>query len=152
MSGAHEWMDRAACRYVYGFTEKEPDEAKKYCASCPVVEPCTQHLKSFKGLNDLVILGVTVVYGGMTPREVAGLDIKCIHGRRPSCDICTWRRELVKVAEDWSGDMNGLADHLQRPISTVRQSLRRWSPEAYLRIATRARRDLLAEESELAVR
>ena len=132
-----DWMDRAECRFTYNFTELPPEEAKKLCRECPVTVQCALWLKQFRGLNDLIVSGYPIVYGGMTPYEAAGIEIKCIHGRRPSCDICIWRRELVKLAERWEGDMVGLADYLDRPVSTVRQSLKRWSPLLHQKIMSR---------------
>lgn len=138
MSRRLAWMDKAACRGVEGFTELPPDEAKAYCKSpCPVSLECSLWLREFNLLSDLVMEGYPIVYGGQTPYEATGPAMACTHRRGEDCYVCVWRQRLVGTAASWEGDLVGLAEHLGKPISTVRQALKRWAPVLHYRIMTR---------------
>ena len=71
------WHARAACRGVDGTVfypvgasgcpdrARSEETAKRYCAVCPVVEPCRRHALSLGAAEG--------VWGGLTEHERAGL-------------------------------------------------------------------------------
>lgn len=69
-----DWMDRAACRRVRGFTELPQAEQRDVCDDCPVRASCTEYglqlpIPSTSDRND----DTWPLFGGMTPKERAAL-------------------------------------------------------------------------------
>jgi hypothetical protein len=65
-----EWMDSAACRTVYDFTDLEQHKQRMVCVHCPVTAECALFEISFadepftgKDLNG-------IVYGGLTDKQL----------------------------------------------------------------------------------
>lgn len=72
-----QWMDRADCRDLAGFTEWGPAEYRPVCAECPVQQECLDYGVSLAQPRALPAKTLGVQYGGQSPEQL----VRILEGR-----------------------------------------------------------------------